>query len=156
MLKLISIYSNLHGSNSMRADMRYSANIKDAVEYDFLIFESRGLFKMSLKLQFMINRFILNKINNSVVYGVVGPDHDRQYDIYQMDLVSPKTYLMIKIRSFFVPRMVCDFNVAGNTIPALVQLKTLVTVQVDVARQNWDSQEKLHWIEYPEITPYET
>lgn len=59
--------------------MKYSARI-GSKKLDFLVFEIKcpkstaedDLFKMSLELQFMLNRLISSNVNKPVVYGVVG------------------------------------------------------------------------------------
>ncbi|RCH90887.1 hypothetical protein CU098_009988, partial [Rhizopus stolonifer] len=62
------------------------------------------LFKMSLELQLMVNRMIANKVNKPVDYGVVGQGAGFDYDVYRMELVAPLVYLLIKARSFYLPR----------------------------------------------------
>lgn len=62
----------------MKPDTKYSARIVGQ-KFDFLASEVKNYkslagnnrFKMSLELQFMINRLIKNNINNPIVYGPV-------------------------------------------------------------------------------------
>lgn len=63
------------------------------------------------------------------------------YDIYRMELVAPLVYLLIKVRSFYIPRSTYDLTVALTTIPTLLQLQQLTCNQVSKARRNIVSAE---------------
>ncbi|KAI9356844.1 hypothetical protein BD770DRAFT_100266 [Pilaira anomala] len=139
-------FTFLIGNSDLKPDMKYSAKIGSIV-FDFLIFEVKrpnsaakgDLFKMSLELQFMINRMIDNNVSKPVVYGVVGQGFD--FDVYKMELVAPLVYLLIKVRSFYLPRSTYDLTVALTTIPALLKLQQLTCNQVYKTRRNIMSAE---------------
>ncbi|CAO3678056.1 unnamed protein product [Rhizopus stolonifer] len=152
-------FTSLTGNSDLKPDVKYSAKIGSNI-FDFLIFEVKcpnsvakdDLFKMSLELQLMINRMVANKINNPVVYGVVVQGFG--CDVYRMELVAPLVYLLIKVRSFYLPRSTCDLTVALTTIPTLLQLQQLTCNQVDKTRRNIMSAgiEQCYWTRSPLIT----
>lgn len=97
----------------------------------------------------MSNRMIANNFNKPVVYGVVGQGRVMKYcgdqmtnslrvafdyNVYRMELVAPLVYLLIKVRSFYLPRSTYDLTVALTTISALLQLQQLTYNQVYKAR----------------------
>lgn len=86
---------------------------------------------------------IANNFNKPVVYGVVGQGRVMKYcgdqmtnslrvafdyNVYRMELVAPLVYLLIKVRSFYLPRSTYDLTVA------LLQLQQLTYNQVYKAR----------------------
>ncbi|KAI7869890.1 hypothetical protein BDF14DRAFT_1879638 [Spinellus fusiger] len=133
-------FTFLIGDNNLKPDVKYSARVGSSM-LDFLVFEIKSpksaakddLFKLSLEMQLMINRF--------------------DYDIYRMELVAPFIYLMIKARSFHLPRTTYDLTVALTTIPALMQLQQLTYNQVIKARTELGSgeSEQTGWTRSPLI-----
>jgi hypothetical protein len=71
-----------------------------------------------------------------------------------MELVAPLIYLLIKVRSFYLPRSTYDLTVALTTIPTLMQLQQLTCNQVYKARRNTVSagNEQCDWTRSPLIT----
>jgi hypothetical protein len=71
-----------------------------------------------------------------------------------MELVAPLVYLLIKVRSFYLPRSTYDLTATLTTISALLQLQQLTCNQVYNTRKNIASTESKQrgWARSPLIT----
>ncbi|KAI8641013.1 hypothetical protein BD408DRAFT_418940 [Parasitella parasitica] len=121
-------------SSNLKPDVNYSSRIGSNIFKCPNSVAKHDLFKMSLELQLMINRMIANKVYKPVDYVFVGQGFD--YEVYRMELVAPYFYLLIKVRSLYLPRSKYNLTVALTTIPTLLQLQQLTCNQVHKARKN--------------------
>ncbi|KAI9243517.1 hypothetical protein BY458DRAFT_561199 [Sporodiniella umbellata] len=134
-------FTPLEGDSDLRPDMKFYSAI-DGVRFDCLLLEVKcprstckdDLYKLSVEMQLILNRFIENGANSPAVYGVLV--YGFSCSIYKMNLVAPKAYTMVKIRTCFLPRCSEDFHVVVNTLSSFLQLRDLVCEQIQLIAEN--------------------
>ncbi|KAI7903996.1 uncharacterized protein BX663DRAFT_506035 [Cokeromyces recurvatus] len=120
-------FTSLEGEVGLRPDMKFHITI-NGIQIDCLLIEVKcpsstskdDLFKLSIEMQFILNRLIEHGANNCTVYGVLV--YGFSCSMYKMTLVASKVYLMVQIRQCFLPRSSEDFHVVVNTLSSFLQL----------------------------------
>lgn len=134
-------FTPLEGDSDLRPDMKFYSAI-DGVRFDCLLLEVKcarstckdDLYKLSVEMQLILNRFIEHGANSPTVYGVLV--YGFRCSIYKMNLVAPKVYTMVKIRTCFLPRCSEDFHIVINTLSSFLQLRDLVCEQIQLIAEN--------------------
>ncbi|KAG2227521.1 hypothetical protein INT45_002206 [Circinella minor] len=135
MLQKSGHFTSLEGNMNIKPDIKFHISI-NGDKFDCLLFEVKcprsssedDLFKLSVEMQYILNRLIEHGAANPVVYGVLVYGHT--CSIYKMALVGPKVYVMIKMKVCFLPRSFEDLHVAIHTLSCFIQLRDLVCDEV--------------------------
>ncbi|KAI9485806.1 MAG: hypothetical protein EXX96DRAFT_645714 [Benjaminiella poitrasii] len=148
-------FTSLEGEENFKPDMKCYTTI-DGIRFDCLLIEVKcpsstcgdDLLKLSIEMQFILNRFVEHSANNPAVYGVLV--YGFICSMYKITLVAPKVYVTMKIRKCFLPRCSEDFHVAINTLSSFSQLRDLVYEQVQlIAANKRKTSDILGWVRKP-------
>ncbi|KAI8986361.1 hypothetical protein BDB01DRAFT_890877 [Pilobolus umbonatus] len=104
MLQKSGHFTALEGDTNLRPDIKFHTSI-DRKKFDCLLIEVKcpkstsddDLFKLSIEMQYALNRLIGYGGSNPVVYGVLV--YGYACSIYKMTLVGPKVYVMMKMKA---------------------------------------------------------
>ncbi|KAI9359854.1 hypothetical protein BD770DRAFT_419400 [Pilaira anomala] len=150
-------FTALEGETNIRPDIKFHTII-DEKKFDCLLIEVKcpkstsndDLFKLSIEMQYALNRLVKCGASNPVTYGVLV--YGFECSIYKMTLAGPKVYVMMKMKTCFLPRCFEDLHVVIHTISCFLQLRDLVNEEIEsIIKNKKEKSPLIDWIRQPII-----
>ncbi|EIE77308.1 hypothetical protein RO3G_02012 [Rhizopus delemar RA 99-880] len=157
MLQKTGHFTALEGDANLRPDIKFHTSI-DRKKFDCLLVEIKcpkstsddDLLKLSIEMQYILNHLIEYGASNPVVYGVLV--YGYACSIYKMTLVGPKVYVMMKMKTCFLPRCFEDLHVVIHTMSCFLQLRDSVCEEgQSIIRNKGEKSPIINWIRQPII-----